>query len=133
MKALLLTTVFLISFLVMVQPNSVIMAATPTDSIDATCQSLSPEQRAANPACVTDSTDPITGSNGIIINIANLIAWFAGAIAVIMMIFAGFRLAKSSGDPGKVTQARETIIYSLVGLIVIVLARVIVGLVISKL
>ncbi len=86
-----------------------------------------------NPACTASSTDPITGSNGIITTIANLLAWTAGGLAIIIIIFAGFRFVKSSGDPSKVSQARETILYAAVGLIVIVLARLIVGLVISKL
>lgn len=86
-----------------------------------------------NPACKAGDADPILGNDGIIINVANYIAWFAGAIAVIMIIFAAFRFVKSSGDSAKVTAARETIIYALVGLVVIVLARVITGFVISKL
>ena len=86
-----------------------------------------------NPACKAGDADPILGNDGIIITVANYIAWFAGAIAVIMIIFAAFRFVKSSGDSAKVTAARETIIYTLVGLVVIVLARVITGFVISKL
>lgn len=85
-----------------------------------------------NPACTASSTDPITGSNGIITTIANLLAWTAGGLAIIIIIFAGFRFVKSGGDASKVAQARETILYAAVGLIVIVLARLIVGLVISK-
>lgn len=86
-----------------------------------------------NPACTASSDDPITGPNGIIMKIANLIAFAAGAIAVFMILFSAFRLIKSGGDSGKVTVARETIIYSLVGLVVIIAARLIVGLVITKL
>lgn len=85
-----------------------------------------------NPACTASNEDPITG-NGIIITIANVIAWAAGAIAVVMIIFAGFRFVKSGGDPAKVTVARETIIYALIGLVVIVTARLIVGFVINRL
>lgn len=88
---------------------------------------------ASNPACTAGNEDPITGANGVIMRIANITAFGAGAIAVIMIIFAGFRLVKSGGDPSKVTVARETIIYALVGIIVIVTARLIVGFVISKL
>ena len=87
---------------------------------------------AKNPACTATDEDPITGPNGIIMKIANLVAFVAGTAAVLMIIFAGFRLIKSGGDSSKVTVARETIIYSLVGLVVIVAARLIVGLVISK-
>jgi hypothetical protein len=86
-----------------------------------------------NPACTSSSSDPITGNNGIIMTVANLLAWTAGGLGIIIIIFAGFRFVKSGGDASKVAQARETILYTVVGLVVIVLARLIVGLVISKL
>lgn len=86
-----------------------------------------------NPACTASADDPITGSNGVIMRIANVTAFAAGVLAVIMLIFAGFRLAKSGGDTAKIAAARETIIYSLVGIVVIVSARLIIGFVISKL
>lgn len=91
------------------------------------------DQAPNSPACQKKSKDPILGNDGLITKIANYIAWAAGSLAVIMIIFAAFRFVKSSGDSGKVTAARETIIYSIVGLIVIVLARIITGFVISLL
>lgn len=100
------------------------------DPTKAACDSLN---GASNPVCAASAEDPVTGTNGIITKIANIMAWFAGAIAVIIIMFAGFRLAKSSGDSSKVTQARETIIYALIGLVVVIAARFIVGFVISKL
>lgn len=85
-----------------------------------------------NPACVTNATDPVTGTKGVITRVSNVIAFAAAVIAVILIIFSGFRLVKSGGDSSKVAQARETIIYAIVGLIVIALSRAIVGLVISN-
>lgn len=116
-----------------------VLAITPLGFITTTAYAYDPvpadvcKQAPDNPACKAGESDPILGNDGIIINVANYIAWFAGAIAVIMIIFAAFRFVKSSGDSAKVTAARETIIYALIGLVVIVLARVITGFVISKL
>lgn len=106
-----------------------------TDTFNPTPEECQDSSLQSNSVCQTTpaDTDPILGENGIIMKIANILAWFAGAIAVLIMIFAGFRIVKSSGDPAKIAQARETIIYALVGLVVIVLARFLVGFVISKL
>ena len=130
-----ITHSILVAFVMLLIMGSaqIVVAASPTGAIDTACAQLSAEQKAANPACAATDDDPVNGPNGIVMTIANLIAWFAGAIAVIVIIFAGFRFTKSSGDSAKVQQARETILYALVGLVVIVLARFIIGLVISKL
>lgn len=130
LKLLILSIISLGLMLVPTVAAPVFAAVDPTAGV---CDSLSAAQKAANPVCTASSNDPVTGKNGIIMTIANLVAYFAGGIAIIMIIFAAFRIVKSSGDSGKITQARETILYAIVGLIVIVLARVIVGLVISKL
>ena len=66
--------------------------------------------------------------NGVI----NIITAIAGFVAVIMIIVAGFQMITSSGKPEKISTARNTIIYASVGLIVIALARIIIGFIISK-
>jgi hypothetical protein len=61
--------------------------------------------------------------------------WFTivvGAISVIMIIYGGFRYITSGGDSGKVGSAKNTIIYAIIGLIVVVLAQVIVNVVIKQ-
>ena len=55
-----------------------------------------------------------------------------GAIAVLIIIVAGFRFVISEGKPENITRARETIIYAVVGLIVSISAEVIVAFVINK-
>jgi hypothetical protein len=87
---------------------------------------------AASPVCHASTTDPLTGSNGIIVKATNIIALIAGIAAVIMIIVAGFKFITSQGDSGAVADARKTIIYTTVGLVVIVLARTIITYVVSK-
>lgn len=62
--------------------------------------------------------------------IVNTILAVAGAIAVLIIVVAGFRLITSQGDPGAVTTARNAIIYSLIGLAVIMFAFAIVNFVV---
>ncbi len=61
------------------------------------------------------------------------ILFFVGAAAVIVIIFAGFSYATSAGDHSKLTKAKNMIVYSVVGLIISLLATTIVSFVISSL
>ena len=78
------------------------------------------------------STDPIAGPNGILINVANLIAIIAGIVLVIMLIVAGIRYITSSGDSNGIQKAKDTIMHALIGLIVIVFARTLIAFLVSR-
>lgn len=58
--------------------------------------------------------------------IVNIFSIIVGAIAVIMVIYGGFRYITSGGDSGRVGSAKNTLIYAVVGLIIVALAQVIV-------
>ena len=61
--------------------------------------------------------------------------WFSiivGAIAIIMIIYGGFRYITSGGDSGKVGNAKNTLIYAIIGLIIVALAQLIVRFVITQ-
>ncbi len=52
---------------------------------------------------------------------------FMALVAVIVIIVAGIRLVVSGADEGQREKARNTVIYAVVGLILILLAQAIVG------
>lgn len=56
----------------------------------------------------------------------------AGSIAVIIMIVGGIRYITSTGNATRIQQAKDTILYAIVGLIVVIVARAIVGFVIQN-
>jgi hypothetical protein len=87
---------------------------------------------AKSPVCHASATDPLTGSNGVIVKAANIIALIAGIAAVIIIIIAGINFILSSGDSAKTGRAREAIIYAAVGLAVIVLSRAIITFIVSR-
>jgi len=81
-------------------------------------------------ACQPDTTGPtLTDTFAKIINIFSVIV---GVIAVIMIIFGGLRYIISGGDSGNISGAKNTIIFALVGLIIVALAQVIVHFVLSR-
>lgn len=63
--------------------------------------------------------------------IVNILSIIVGIVAVIMIIFGGFRYITSGGDSGNVSSAKNTLIYAIVGLIIVALAQVIVHFVIQ--
>jgi len=69
----------------------------------------------------------------LITNITNVLLFIAGAVAVIMIIVGAIRYVTSNGDQADVKAAKDTIMYSVVGLIVASLAYAIVNFVVSNL
>lgn len=70
--------------------------------------------------------------NNLIENIVNIISIIIGIIAVIMIIVGGFKFITSGGDSAKVVSARNTVLYAIVGLIIVALAQLIVRFVLSQ-
>jgi len=68
-----------------------------------------------------------------IADVINVLIEFAGAIAVIVIIIAGIRYAIAVGDSNKINSARNSLIYTAVGLVVIVAAKLIIDVVINNL
>jgi len=70
--------------------------------------------------------------NKLIRDVINIFSIIVGAISVLMIIYGGFRYITSSGDSGKVTNAKKTIMYALIGLAIVGLSQLIVYFVLTK-
>lgn len=70
----------------------------------------------------TDQVENLTGDNGAIMTITNVMLFIIGAISVIMLIIGGIRYVVSGGDSTAVQNAKNTILYAIVGIIVALLA-----------
>ncbi len=80
----------------------------------------------------TDTSGSTTKVNETIAQFINIFSTLVGVIAVIMIIYGGLRYITSGGDSGKITNAKNTIIYALIGLVVVALAQFIVKFVLNK-
>ena len=67
---------------------------------------------------VNANTD-LYGTIGVILNIVYSII---GIIAVVMVILGGISYATSQGDPGKVKKGKDTILYGIIGLVIVIMA-----------
>jgi hypothetical protein len=68
----------------------------------------------------------------IIKKVINILSVLIGAIAVVMIIIGGFRYVTSAGNAEGTKAARNTILYALVGLVVVALAQIIVHFVLNS-
>ena len=73
-----------------------------------------------------------TAFDGAFTSIINWIMGIVGMICVVVIILGGIQYMTSAGDAGKVKKAKDTILYGIIGLIVVALAAVIVNFVIAK-
>jgi hypothetical protein len=64
--------------------------------------------------------------------LVGLFSIIVGAVSVIMIIYGGFRYITSGGDSGRVGNAKNTLIYAIVGLVIVALAQVIVHFVLNQ-
>ena len=87
----------------------------------------------SRPACLTDAEIAEAGIGGagdgvsvqdVLTAALKILSWIAGIISVVMIIIAGFRYITSQGGDGTAT-ARNTILYAVVGIIIVAFAQII--------
>lgn len=83
-------------------------------------------------SCEVDSEAAGERVNDILTTIINLFSLLVGVVSVIMIIFGGFRYITSGGNDSSVASAKNTIIYAIIGLVIVALAQFIVRFVLSK-
>jgi len=66
-------------------------------------------------------------------DVSNVLIFLVGAISVIMLIVGGFRYVVSAGNPSAVKGAKDTIVFSIVGIVVAVAAYAVVSFIFAQL
>lgn len=116
--------------LVLIASFGLTLVPVTTTTVNAACQGTE---------CIKTGVDKIdnnTGSDDLfdsVKDIINVFLFIIGAVAVIMIIYGGFRYVISGGDQSHVKAAKDTILYSVVGLVVAFLAFAIVNFVVDNL
>ena len=82
--------------------------------------------------CLVGTEDSCGGDTSLFKTITNVLLFIIGAISVIMLIIGGIRYTISNGDSGAVTNAKNTILYAIIGLIVAILAFALVNFVLDS-
>jgi hypothetical protein len=68
----------------------------------------------------------------IVTAVVNLFSIVVGIVAVIMIVVGGFKYITSGGDSGNITSAKNTIVYAVIGLVIVALAQFLVKFVLNK-
>ena len=76
---------------------------------------------------IPGTADSAQGVRPAIVNIINFVLGFLALVAVIFVIVGGIRIMTAGGNEENVTKGRKTIVYAIIGLIVVFFARVIVS------
>jgi cytochrome bd-type quinol oxidase subunit 2 len=100
-----------------------VYAQTPKDEV---CKGVVLTGGNCDPANASSSVETV------IKTVINLLSLIVGIVAVIMIIIGGLKYITSSGDSNNVTSAKNTILYAVIGLVIVVLAQVIVRFVLDK-
>lgn len=82
--------------------------------------------------CAVSTAESQTKANDIIKTVINIFSLVVGIVSVIMIIFGGLKYITSGGDSNNVSSAKNTIIYAVIGLVVVALAQFIVQFVLNK-
>lgn len=73
------------------------------------------------------------GSDSAFQSISNIVIFLVGAVAVLALLYGGFRYVTSTGDAKRVESAKNTIQYAVIGIVVAILAFAIVNFIVGAL
>jgi len=87
-------------------------------------------QGAGNAVTGSSKTSDLTA---VIKLVVNIMLFIIGAVAVIMIVVGGIKYTVSNGNPEQIKNAKNTIMYAIVGIVLAILAYAIVNFVITQL
>jgi cytochrome bd-type quinol oxidase subunit 2 len=105
-------------FVASVMPAQLVQAQASAESD--ICNSIGGQWSAAG--CTT----PGPTLNNTIADIVNVLSMIVGVVSVIMIIIGGLKYVTSNGDPAASKSAKNTILFAIVGIVVVAIAQAIV-------
>lgn len=75
---------------------------------------------------------PMLSGEQILQNILNIVYFAAGAVAVIIIVLGGLSYITAAGDSSKVTRAKNMLVYSIAGLVIVLVAFAITNFIIGR-
>ena len=107
---------------------TVALAVAPAASAQSDFNIRTGAEAAQGEGAVGGVSDP----NTLVKNFVNVFLWVVGILSVVMLIWGGVRYTTSAGDSNKVTAAKNTVMYAVIGLVVSILAYAIVNFVLNQ-
>lgn len=110
-------------------PVAVHAQSTIADKVCTGVLNASGEEASDASSCEEDGENSFST---IVTRVINIFSVLIGSISVIMIIIGGFRYIISGGDQNSVTAAKNTIMYAIIGLVVVLFSQVIVRFVLTN-
>ena len=129
LKRILASTVLTTALLVPVAVTAM-ASANHTDIHKNLCEGVS--LSLSGSGCEENDEEAKNQLNSIIKKVIAIFSLIVGIVSVIMIIIAGLKYVTSGGDSTKVTSAKDTILYAVVGLVVVALSQFIVQFVLGE-
>lgn len=82
--------------------------------------------------CTTATTGTGQKANDLIARVINIFSVIVGVVCVIMIIYGGFRYVTSGGESSNISTAKNTILYAIIGLVIVAMAQFVVKFVLTK-
>jgi hypothetical protein len=96
---------------------AMVLADTPQSTV---CDAVG-----GGPDCKTTPKNSVDLSS-VLSAVINIFSWVIGIVAVIMIMVSGFRYITAAGDSSKITSAKNTLIYAIVGLVIAAFSQILV-------
>ena len=123
MKRILLSIVASLAIVMMPLP---VLAAGASSSSTGCGTASTPKTQVLNGLGETGSNCSDTGVGNAIAAGVNILSLVVGVAAVVMVILGGFKYITSGGEASKVSNAKNSLVYALVGLFIAALAQLLV-------
>jgi type IV secretory pathway VirB2 component (pilin) len=120
LRIVLAATVMLYGVSLLASPDAVSAASSPLSMVASAADEAQSGVDAVNSGNDTSLEDMIT-------SVINVLLYIAGIIAVIMIIVGGIKYMTSSGDSSGISSAKNTVLYAIIGLVLVILAFAIVN------
>jgi len=120
--ALLIITTMVMANLIIQNPQTALAACAGGFSAAkcSACQGIS--ELGASQSCASNGSTVTS----LIKKVVDILSLIVGVVVVIMIIIGGFKFVTSGGDANNVKEAKNTLLYALIGLVIVALAQVIV-------
>jgi hypothetical protein len=117
-----------------IAPAATYAATAPSDQVNLSNNLCNGANLEFGGTCDTsnDTSNSSDKLNKILTASINILSLVVGVISVVMIIVGGLKYIMSGGDSGNVTGAKNTILYAVVGLVIVALAQFIVRFVLTK-
>jgi hypothetical protein len=130
----------LMAVVVLMLSSSTLVLATPERIISGNACDAAIEHKQYLAGCTnTDGTAlksserlGLADQGGYLNTLINVFIYAAGFLAFLFLILGAIRYITSTGDAKRIQAAKDTIMYSLIGLIVVILARLVIGFIIES-